>query len=42
MDGIIFFKSRPGGLTREKVLMSYKNYFFLINFFKYVFEIDKS
>ena len=44
MDVIIFFISRPGALTHEKVQISWKNYFFLIWLFvfKYVFEIDKS
>ena len=36
IDVIFFFISRPGGLTREKVLISWKNYF------KYIFEIEKS
>ena len=31
-DVIIFLISRPGGLTREKVQISRKNYFFLILF----------
>ena len=35
MDVIIFFISRPGGLTREKV----KNYFFLIQLF---FKLDST
>ena len=30
MDVIIVFISRPGGLTREKVWISWKNYFLLI------------
>ena len=30
MDVINFFISRPGGLTHEKVWISWKNYFFLI------------
>ena len=32
-----FFTSRPGGLTREKVQISWKNYFFLIYFFWNIF-----
>ena len=33
MDVINFFLSRPGGLTREKVQISWKNYFFVIYLF---------
>ena len=41
MDVIIFFISRPGGITRETVWISWMNYFFLIHFFfKYISEID--
>ena len=46
MDVMNFFMSRPGGLTHEKVQISWKNYFFLILLFVlkyiYIFEIDKS
>ena len=46
MDVIVFFISRPGGLTRKKVYYSVdRTIFFLIQLFflvEYTFEIDKS